>query len=559
LLRTISLKEMAAAPNNTRRSGNGDTAKNPGLDNSEIDDQPTAYNPASLEASDAKIASDFGISQSQLSPALISQYSQEVAARSGGTWGQTVMPLLGDVAWGAATGGIGAGIGAALAPALGAIGGAAAGAGVAGAGSSALRAYGSGTNIGSAALHGGISGAVGGALSAGLGKVASGALQDTTGLNSTAANALSKAGLSAAGAAITGGNPLQSGIAGGIGSLASAGLSAAGAPGGASNFLGNSIGKVAGSVLTPTSTPSNSSLPSYLGAGALGAGSILSQGNNGSMATAPQSSTDSSLASTITGALPGVLQSAAGVYGAQNAAQAQTNADTNAINTQQSTLGNINNIWSTQQQLGQGAQTALGSALGTNGQPANYSNFTNMPGYQFAVQQGTQAIQRQAAAMGNAYTPNTAAAVGQYVTGTASQDYNTYISQLMGAAGLGSTANTGIATPTYQSGANISTLQQNQGQAQASGVSGAAKSIGSLFGVNGAGTGLIGAGGSALTGGGTSSDPFAGTNLSNNQTSFNSYDQANGPTASDISNNTSGIGNINVGPGSADYFLGDGT
>jgi hypothetical protein len=214
-------------------------------------------------------------------------------------------------------------------------------------------------------------------------------------------------------------------------------------------------------------------------------------------------SIDTSLASTIGTAVPGLLQAGAGVYGSQNAAEAQTTADANAIGTQQNTLGNINNIWSTQQQLGQGADTALGSALGTNGAPANYSNFENMPGYQFAVQQGTQAIQRQAAAMGNAYTPNTAEAVGQYVAGTAAQDYNTYINQLMGAAGLGTTANQSLQTANQAAGNNISQLQQNQGQAQASGVLGASNSVGGLFSSNGAGTSLLGAAGNYLTGGGS--------------------------------------------------------
>jgi hypothetical protein len=270
---------------------------------------------------------------------------------------------------------------------------------------------------------------------------------------------------------------------------------------------------------------------SMSGGGINSATSYLGQGTNGNMAStgiygaaggaaglsAGQAatytggmSTDQTLAGTITGALPGVIQAGAGVYGSQNAADAMTNADNNAIATQQSTLGNINNIWGTQQQLGQGADTALGNALGTNGQPADYSGFENTPGYQFAVQQGTQAIQRQAASMGNAYTPNTAIAVGQYVTGAANQNYNQYIQNLMGAAGLGSTANAGIATPTYQTGANISTLQQNQGYAQASGVTGASNAIGGAFGANGVGTSLVGAAGRFLGGGGGGGGGTAG-------------------------------------------------
>jgi hypothetical protein len=397
---------------------------------------------------------------------------------------------LSNVASGALVGG---GLGAATAgisggnPLLGALGGAASGA------------------IGNSGIKAGVSGAVGGGV---LGNVAGSVVQGGLKLGAGMA-------VGALGSAMTT-QPAAKSTIQPTGNLQSSVPTSALAPsaGGAQpvgvNITGGAVPTAQQGPIAAQQNNTSSLLGGLAIGGGIGAlGSVLSGngnsantgvGNIGSNSMA--SSTDTSLASTITGALPGLLQGAAGVYGAQNAAQAMTQADANAIATQQSTLGNINNIWSTQQQLGQGADTALGSALGTNGQPANYSNFENMPGYQFAVQQGTQAIQRQAAAMGSAYTPNTAAAVGQYVTGTASQDYNTYISQLMGAAGLGTTANQGIATPTYQTGANISTLQQNQGYAQASGVSGSANAIGGLFGANGAGTSLLGGGGSSGGGGG---------------------------------------------------------
>ena len=211
-------------------------------------------------------------------------------------------------------------------------------------------------------------------------------------------------------------------------------------------------------------------------------------------------STDSTLASAITGAVPSAVTAGVGAAGSLAAANAQVGADQSAITTQQSALGNINSIWGTQAQTGQGANTALQQSLGLNGQTANPANFLNMPGYQFAVQQGTQAIQRQASSLGNAYTPNTAEAVGQYVTGTAAQDYNTYISQLMGAAGLGTTANQGLQTGQQTTANNISQLQQNQGQATAAGISGVTSAAGG-FTSGLAGSNLIGQGVSALTGG----------------------------------------------------------
>jgi hypothetical protein len=274
--------------------GNGDTAQNPAL-GSQVSDQTTAYDPSQISAMDQKIASDYGIPVSQLSPELISQYSQEVAARSGGTWGQTVMPLLGDVAVGLTTGGIGAGLGAALAPALGTIGGAAAGAGIAGAGAGALQAYGTGNNIGKSALTGGALGAVGGALSAGVGSQASGALNNATGIGPVASSALTKgaigAGVGALGGELTGGNVGRDALLGGASGAASGAVgTATGSP-----ALGQISGTIAGlgastllpskGVSVPTTVPgaptaasSLSALPTDPNAGPTNIGSYSGYG-----------------------------------------------------------------------------------------------------------------------------------------------------------------------------------------------------------------------------------------------------------------------------------------
>ncbi len=409
------------------------------------------------------------------------------------------------------------------------------------------------------------------------------ALAGATGLSTGAATGLVGAGVGAAGAGLSGGNPLLGAIGGGVGGY----LAGSNTAGNISNSVGGgTLGKVAGALgvgaikagtsLAAGTLLGNSGSPqqaaasrqagisggaSLAGGLALGAaggmatgsmgmnGSGSSLGNIGNMASG---STDSSLASTITGALPGILGAGATSAGALAGSNAQVNANQNAITTQQGNLGNIQNVWANQQATGQGANSALQSSLGLGGAAANPSNFLNMPGYQFAVQQGTQAIQRQAASLGSAYTPNTAQAVGQYVTGTAMSDYNTYISQLMGAAGLGSTANTGIATPTYQTGANISTLQQNQGYAQASGFSGASNAIGSLFGANGAGTSLLGAGVNYLNGSNsnTSGQPTTGTNPGDvyNPGSNYTYD-ANGNIIGQGAVNNSGVGGLGGGGG----------
>jgi hypothetical protein len=366
---------------------------------------------------------------------------------------------------GAATAGVGSAVGAAVGGGLaGGIAGGAAG-GVAGSLTNSALTGGAITlgGLGKAAALGGLGGAATPLASS---------LTGATGLPAGVSSALVKGGTSLLGnvaSSAFGGSSNSSGTqpSSGVSSLSTPNPFATGLPGGAVTQYNGAV------------NPTQSAIQSGYG-------------------TVAAPSTDASLASTITGAVPGLLQSGIGSAGALAASNAQTGALNNAITTQQNTLGNINSIWGTQQSVGQGADTALSSSLGLGGAPANPSNFLNMPGYQFAVQQGTQAIQRQAAALGNAYTPNTAEAVGSYVTGTASQDYNTYINQLLGAAGLGTTANQGLQTANQAAGNNISSLQQNIGQAQAAGISGVANSTAGLFGVNGAGSSLLGAGANAL-------------------------------------------------------------
>jgi hypothetical protein len=198
------------------------------------------------------------------------------------------------------------------------------------------------------------------------------------------------------------------------------------------------------------------------------------------------------------GGIGSALGTGAQLYGQQNAGEALTKAAGAAANTQTQYLGTAGNYYQPYLATGASAANALTQAQsgGAGGTP-DYSGFENMPGYQFAVQQGTQAIQRNAAAQGNAWTPNTAQAVGQYVTGTAMQDYNTYIQQLQQSAGIGATAANQIGNMTYNTGANISQLQENAGQAQAGLYTGMGQTVGGALGAGNPyyGSGVYGSGG----------------------------------------------------------------
>ncbi|MGH8324691.1 MAG: hypothetical protein ACRETD_12980 [Steroidobacteraceae bacterium] len=202
------------------------------------------------------------------------------------------------------------------------------------------------------------------------------------------------------------------------------------------------------------------------------------------------------------------------LYGQQNAGEAISKAATAGIGVANTAMGDVNSYWQPQRTLGTNADTALSSSLGIGGQPANYSNFMNMPGYGFAVQQGTQAAERQAAAMGNAGNSGTAAMIGNQVTGTAMQDYNNYINQLYQVAGLGSTANSAVTDARMRTAGNVEQLGINSGIAQsgmytgmggtlggagnyiggpgASGVAGAVGGVGGLSGIIGGGLKALG-------------------------------------------------------------------
>jgi hypothetical protein len=160
-----------------------------------------------------------------------------------------------------------------------------------------------------------------------------------------------------------------------------------------------------------------------------------------------------------------------------NAASAQEQSDANATQLQQQEFNTVQGEYAPQRNLGYGADSLLAQLYGIpnpnaaattsyysggaagggagNATPAsapgpagtpNYSGFYNSPGYQFTLQQGQQAINRQASANGNLYSTNTLAQLNNYSQGQASTQYNNYVQQLMGMAGLGGQATAGTAS-----------------------------------------------------------------------------------------------------------------
>lgn len=206
------------------------------------------------------------------------------------------------------------------------------------------------------------------------------------------------------------------------------------------------------------------------------------------------------------GAIGSALGTGAQLYGQQNAGEALTRAAGAAANTQTGYLDKASQFYQPYLSMGGSAASALGRTNGAGGAAPDYSGFMNMPGYKFAVQQGTQSAERQAAAMGNAGNSGTSAMIGNQVAGTAMQDYNTYINQLQTQAGIGASAAGQVGNMTYSTGANISQLQENAGQAQAGLYAGMGQTVGgamgagSYYGANSSGAGGGGGGAGGLVG-----------------------------------------------------------
>ncbi len=98
---------------------------------------------------------------------------------------------------------------------------------------------------------------------------------------------------------------------------------------------------------------------------------------------------------------------------------------------------------------GKSANTMYSNALGLNGADGNTAAtgaFQAGPGYQFAMDQGTQAALRGASAAGMLNSGNTLTALNEYGQGVANQEYGSWLDRLNGVSGQGLQAAAGQAS-----------------------------------------------------------------------------------------------------------------
>lgn len=175
-----------------------------------------------------------------------------------------------------------------------------------------------------------------------------------------------------------------------------------------------------------------------VGAGVAAAGSVA----GGIMSANAQKSA----AATNAGAVNNALDWSKQVYGTE---QGQLNP---YINTGTNALYSLSSLYG----LGNGPGGQGGGAAQA------YQNYTNTPAYQFPLAQGELAANRGLAAQGLSGSGAQAKALTQYGQGYASTNFNSYISQLAGLAGLGQSSATalgntgvGVGTQNLQGSENV--------------------------------------------------------------------------------------------------------
>jgi len=185
------------------------------------------------------------------------------------------------------------------------------------------------------------------------------------------------------------------------------------------------------------------------------------------------------------GAIGGALISSSG---AQSAANTAAGASQNATNAQLQMFNTTEANTAPERALGAGASGLLANMYGISGvngskggAAPNYSAFYKSPGYQFQLQQGNAAINKQAAAGGGLYSSNTLNAQGNYAQGLASTSYNNYLQSLMQMAGLGNASNATSAGAATATGAGISNSIMSGGNALAAGQIGSANAFGNAI------------------------------------------------------------------------------
>lgn len=170
-----------------------------------------------------------------------------------------------------------------------------------------------------------------------------------------------------------------------------------------------------------------------------------------------------------------VLGGATSIISGNKAANAQEDAANKSVAEQQREYDQARSDYAPWRNTGTGALSKLGSLYGINsdgttGAPSQsaINDFQNTPGYQFQLQQGTQAAEHSAAARGLLGSGAAMKSIASYAGGLADSTYNQYVGQLNTLAGFGQSATNATTAAGQNAANNISSAYTNAGNARAS-------------------------------------------------------------------------------------------
>jgi hypothetical protein len=170
---------------------------------------------------------------------------------------------------------------------------------------------------------------------------------------------------------------------------------------------------------------------------------------------------------------PNFMYNGRNFQGDEQGAYAAYQQDLDAYNSQkaslQSQLDSTNKYVSGLQDFGNNFAQNYGTEFDRGYTPEEITNVvSNLPGYQFNLDQGTKAIERQGAAKGMLGSGNTLSALQTYGQGQAQSYYNQYMGYLSGITAQGAPATAQISANQSAEGTALATLAQNYGAAQMS-------------------------------------------------------------------------------------------
>lgn len=183
------------------------------------------------------------------------------------------------------------------------------------------------------------------------------------------------------------------------------------------------------------------------------------------------------IAAAIAGAA--VVGAGASIYSGNKAASAQTAAANSSIAEQNSEYNQTRADQAPGRVAGASALDQISKLYGLDSTDANgnvvkgtgkadFSGFTNSPDFQFNLQQGQDAINRSAASRGGLLSGAAVKAGQTYATGLADQNFQQYVGNLSGVAGLGQQATNATQAAGTNAANSISGAYTQAGNARAS-------------------------------------------------------------------------------------------